>query len=117
MFAPRLVIVPRRIPESAENAFKVMFVLKSNMLLNQCGTTRGSVFRKRCACQRHLLLGHRGDAQPQYYHRTDEFLAVESVRPSADKQTVSLALTGSYQWELPLSTLLCAVLWPAVSTR
>jgi hypothetical protein len=36
VFAPRLVIVPCGISEGAENAFKVMLVLQSNVLCNDC---------------------------------------------------------------------------------
>src|SRR5438132_452700 len=51
--------VPGCITEGAENSFKVMFVLKSNVLLNNCGASRLPVFlcsgrRNRCACHMHL---------------------------------------------------------------
>jgi hypothetical protein len=48
--APRLVVIARGIAEGAENAFQIMRVLKSNVLLNQCDPSRRSIFRKRCAC-------------------------------------------------------------------
>jgi hypothetical protein len=54
MFAPRLVIVPRGVTEGAENTLKVMLVLKSNVLLNNCDASRPSVVRKKCACHSHL---------------------------------------------------------------
>ena len=38
MFAPGLIVVPCRLAESAENSFKVMLVLESNMLFNNCDT-------------------------------------------------------------------------------
>ena len=50
MIAPCLVVVARSISESAENAFQIVLVLKSNVLLNQSNPSRRSLFRKRCAC-------------------------------------------------------------------
>src|SRR5882724_1211056 len=40
VFAPRLIIVPCSVSEGAENAFKIMFVLQSNVLLNNRDTSR-----------------------------------------------------------------------------
>jgi hypothetical protein len=54
VFAPRLVIVPRVVTEGSENTFKVMLVLKSNVLLNNGDTSRPFVFRNRCAGHSHL---------------------------------------------------------------
>jgi hypothetical protein len=38
VFAPRLVIVSGSMAEGAEDTFKVMLVLKTNVLLNECDT-------------------------------------------------------------------------------
>jgi hypothetical protein len=46
--------VPRVVAEGTENTFKVMLVLKSNVLLNNGDTSRPFVFRKRCAGHSHL---------------------------------------------------------------
>lgn len=54
VFAPSFIVVPRRIAEGAENAFQVMLVLQSNVLLDNCDTSRRSVLRNRCASQIHL---------------------------------------------------------------
>jgi hypothetical protein len=51
VFAPRLIIVPCGIAERAQNTFKVMLVLKSDVLLDNCDTSRPPVFRNECACQ------------------------------------------------------------------
>jgi len=53
-FLPRLIIVLCNISEGAENAFKIVLVLKSNMVLNQSNTSRPSILRNRCACHIHL---------------------------------------------------------------
>jgi hypothetical protein len=55
MFAPRLIIVLWVITEGAENTFKVMLVLQSNVLFNSFDTSRLSVFRKKCACHTQRL--------------------------------------------------------------
>jgi hypothetical protein len=54
VFAPGLIIVPCPIAEGAEDTFKVMLVLESNVLLNNCDAIRPSVLRYRCACHIHL---------------------------------------------------------------
>jgi hypothetical protein len=46
---PRLIIVARSIAEGAEHAFKIVLVLQSNMLLDNCDASRNSVFWKGCA--------------------------------------------------------------------
>ena len=54
MFTPRLIVVPRSIAEGAENAFQVMLVFQSNVLLNNCNARQSRIFicvsRNRCAC-------------------------------------------------------------------
>jgi len=40
VFAPRFVVVPCSIAEGAENTFEVMLILKSNVLLDHCDTSR-----------------------------------------------------------------------------
>jgi hypothetical protein len=39
VFAPRLIIVVRSFTERAENAFKIVVVLKANVLLNNGDTS------------------------------------------------------------------------------
>lgn len=39
VFAPRLIIVPRSVAKGAKNAFKIVLVLKSNVLLNHRDTS------------------------------------------------------------------------------
>jgi hypothetical protein len=45
VFAPRRVVVACSIAEGAKNAFEVMLILKSNVLLDQCDTSRHFVLR------------------------------------------------------------------------
>jgi hypothetical protein len=54
VFPPRLIIVLRNIAEGAEYTFKIMLVLESNVVLNECDTSRPSVVRYGCACHIHL---------------------------------------------------------------
>ena len=56
VFAPRFIVVACALAEGAENAFQVMLVLQSKVLLDHCDTSRLSVFRKRCASHVHLQL-------------------------------------------------------------
>jgi hypothetical protein len=39
VFAPRLIIVARSFTERAENAFKIVVVLKANVLLDNCDSS------------------------------------------------------------------------------
>ena len=39
VFAPRLIIVARTLTERPENAFKIVVVLKANVLLNNCDSS------------------------------------------------------------------------------
>jgi hypothetical protein len=68
VFSPWLIIVLCRIAEGAENTFKVMLVLKSNVLLDNRDTRRPSVSRNRCACHVHLRSRsqHFGEASGQH---------------------------------------------------
>ena len=57
MFVPRLVVVPCSITEGAEHTFKVMLILKSNVLLNDGDTSRPPLLPEisayaRCTCRR-----------------------------------------------------------------
>jgi hypothetical protein len=45
VFVPRLIVVPRGIAEGVENTFKIMLVLESNVLLDNCDTSRPPVVR------------------------------------------------------------------------
>jgi hypothetical protein len=47
VFSPWLIVVLCRVAEGAENTFKVMLVLKSNVLLDNCDTSRHPVPRNR----------------------------------------------------------------------
>src|SRR6202041_3750751 len=66
VFTPRLVIVARSIAEGLQNTFKVMLVLKSNVLLDKRDTRRTPVLRNRCAGHMHL--------------RSDFILASQNIR-------------------------------------
>jgi hypothetical protein len=62
MFAPGLIVVSRATAKGLENAFKVMRVLQSNVLLDAGDTRRPHVFfvfvdRNRCASHVHLRCG------------------------------------------------------------
>jgi hypothetical protein len=61
---PSLIIVLCSIAERAENTFKVMLVLKSNVLLDKCDTSGPSVFQNGCACHIQLrsIVRHLGES-------------------------------------------------------
>src|ERR1700723_4420026 len=66
VFTPRLVIVARSIAEGLQNTFKVMLILKSNVLLDKRDPHRPPVLRNRCAGHMHL--------------RSDFILASQNIR-------------------------------------
>ena len=51
VFTPRLILVECGITESAENTFEVVLVLTSDVLLNECDTSRLPFVRYGCSCQ------------------------------------------------------------------
>jgi hypothetical protein len=82
MFPPSFIIVLCNIPEGAENTFKVMLVLKANVVLNQCDASRPSVFRNGCACHIHLRSSRHIERIPGYkYYSTSQALEVLGLFP------------------------------------
>jgi hypothetical protein len=82
---PWLIIIPCSIAKGAENAFKIMLVLKSNVLLNNCDTSRLFVIRNRCACHIHLpSLRYLGETQATNTTSATSALACALVDGVAD---------------------------------